>query len=51
MIYTILVILLIVALIAALPRWNYSRSWGYFPTGGLTVALIVVLIIMFGGGA
>jgi hypothetical protein len=49
MLRTILLILLILVLIGALPAWPYSRGWGYFPTGGLgLVLLIVVLLILFG---
>ena len=53
MIYTILVILLILLLIGALPRWGHSRNWGYAPSGGLAIALVVVIILMLmsGGGA
>ena len=49
MLGTILIILLILMLFGALPRWNHSRSWGYFPSGGLgTVLLIVVILILLG---
>lgn len=47
---TILVILLIIALVASLPRWGYSRSWGYGATGGLGVALVVVIVLVLMGG-
>jgi hypothetical protein len=45
---TILLIVLILALIGALPSWPYSRSWGYYPSGtvGLVVLVIVVLLVM-----
>jgi hypothetical protein len=46
---TILLIVLVVLLIAGLPRWGYSRSWGYGPTGFLGVLLIVVLILFLLG--
>jgi hypothetical protein len=46
---TILLIVLIVLLIAAVPRWRHSRSWGYGPTGLLGVVLIVVLILALTG--
>jgi hypothetical protein len=46
MIETILLILLILLLIAALPAWPYSRGWGYFPSGGLALVLIILLIII-----
>ncbi len=41
---TILLIILILALIGALPTWGHSRSWGYFPSGGLGLILVIVLI-------
>jgi hypothetical protein len=45
---TILIVLLVVALVGALPSWGYSRSWGYAPSGGigLVVILVVVLILL-----
>lgn len=49
MLYTILLILLILAIIATIPSWPYSRSWGYAPTGVLTVLAIIVLILAFSG--
>jgi hypothetical protein len=42
-----LIILLIVVLLVTLPTWPYSRRWGYGPSGFLTVALVVVLILIF----
>jgi Protein of unknown function (DUF3309) len=44
MLGTILIIILILLLVGALPNWGYSRSWGYYPGGGLGVILIIVLI-------
>ena len=44
MLSTILIVLLVLLLIGALPRWNYSRGWGYIPFGGLTTIIIIVLI-------
>ena len=46
---TILLIILVILLIGALPTWGYSRSWGYFPTGGLGLVLVVVLILVLMG--
>jgi hypothetical protein len=46
---TILLIILILLLIAALPAWPYSRSWGYYPTGGLGLVLIIILILLLMG--
>jgi hypothetical protein len=46
---TLLLIILIVLLIAGLPRWGYSRSWGYGPTGGLGLILLIVVILLLMG--
>jgi hypothetical protein len=46
---TILIVIVILMLVGALPRWNHSRDWGYFPSGGLgTILLIVVVLILLG---
>ncbi len=46
---TILIIILILLLLGALPNWGYSRSWGYYPSGGLGLILvIVILLVVFG---
>ena len=49
MLGTILLIVLILLLLGALPRWGYSRSWGYFPSGGLGLVVVVVLILVLLG--
>jgi hypothetical protein len=46
---TILLIILILLLIGALPAWPHSRSWGYFPSGGLGLVLLVVIILLLMG--
>jgi hypothetical protein len=46
---TLLAIVLIVALLAAVPAWPHSRSWGYYPSGGIGIVLIVVLLLVFSG--
>jgi hypothetical protein len=45
---TIIMVLLILMLIGALPNWPHSRSWGYYPSGGLglLVAILLVLILL-----
>jgi len=49
MLGTILIVVVILMLVGALPRWNHSREWGYFPSGGLgAVLLIVVILILLG---
>jgi len=49
MLGTVLIVLVVLFLIGALPRWNHSRSWGYAPTGGLGLVLIVVVILVLLG--
>jgi hypothetical protein len=49
MLGTILVIFLILALLGALPRWSHSRDWGYMPTGGVGLALFIVVILVLLG--
>ena len=46
MLGTVLVVLLVLMLLGALPRWPHSRSWGYYPSGGLGL-LLAVLIVLF----
>ena len=47
MLGTILLIVLILALIGAVPAWPYSRGWGYYPSGGIgLIVLIVVLLVL-----
>ena len=43
---TILLIILILALVGALPTWPYSSGWGYYPSGGLGVVLVIALILV-----
>jgi hypothetical protein len=49
MLGTILIVLLILALIGAFPRWGYSRGWGYGPSGLTGILLIVVLVMVLSG--
>jgi hypothetical protein len=46
---TILLIILILALIGALPSWPHSRSWGFGPSGGLGVIVIILLVLVLTG--
>jgi uncharacterized protein DUF3309 len=46
---TILIVILILALLGALPNWGHSRSWGYFPSGGLGLVLVVVVVLVLVG--
>jgi hypothetical protein len=49
MLETVLLIVLILLLIGALPTWPHSRSWGYYPSGGLGLVLIIIIIILLLG--
>jgi hypothetical protein len=49
MLGTILVVLLVLALVGALPRWSHSRQWGYAPTGGVGLAIVIVVILILLG--
>jgi hypothetical protein len=46
---SILLIVLLILLIAALPTWPYSAGWGYYPSGGLGTVLVVILILLLLG--
>jgi hypothetical protein len=46
---SILVIIVIILIIGAVPRWGYSRSWGYVPSGLLGLILVIVLILLLLG--
>lgn len=49
MAYTLLIVLLVLLIIGAFPRWPYAQSWGYYPIGGLgVILLIIVLLLLFG---
>jgi hypothetical protein len=45
----LLVVVLVLALVGALPRWSHSRDWGYYPTGGLGLVLCIVVILLLVG--
>ncbi len=46
MLGTILIVILVLALFGALPRWSHSRNWRYFPTGGLGLVLLIVIVLL-----
>jgi hypothetical protein len=46
---TILLIILVLLLLGALPAWPYSRGWGYYPSGGLGLVLIILLVLVLMG--
>jgi hypothetical protein len=45
----VLTVVLVVAFLAVLPRWSHSRQWGYYPTGGIGAALLVVIVLLLLG--
>jgi Protein of unknown function (DUF3309) len=49
MLGTILLILLIIILLGALPTWPYSSGWGYYPSGGIGIVLIIVVVLLLMG--
>ena len=49
MLLTILIVVLILMMVGALPRWNHSRSWGYFPSSGVGLVLVIVVILLLVG--
>jgi Protein of unknown function (DUF3309) len=49
MLGTILLVVLVLFLIGALPRWRHSTNWGYAPSGGLGIVLVIVLILVLMG--
>jgi hypothetical protein len=46
---TILLIILILLLIGAFPTWPHSAGWGYYPSGGIGILLIIVIILLVSG--
>jgi hypothetical protein len=46
---TILLIILVLVLIGALPTWPYSSGWGYYPSGGVGLVLLILIILLVMG--
>lgn len=46
---TILIIILVLLLLGALPTWPYSSGWGYYPSGGLGLVLLIVIVLALMG--
>ena len=46
---TILLVLLVLMLVGAFPAWPHSRSWGYYPSGGLGLVLVILVILLLVG--
>ncbi|MFD0913963.1 DUF3309 family protein [Methylophilus luteus] len=49
MLRTVLLVILILALVGALPAWPYSANWGYYPSGGLGLVVLILLILALTG--
>jgi hypothetical protein len=49
MLGTVLLVILILMLVGAMPTWPHSRSWGYYPSGGIGVLLLVVVVLLLMG--
>ncbi|HTK84956.1 MAG TPA: DUF3309 family protein [Patescibacteria group bacterium] len=47
---SLLLLVLVLLAVGALPAWPYSRNWGYFPSGGLGLVLVVLVILALTGG-
>lgn len=46
---TILIVLLVLMFLGAFPSWNHSRNWGYGPSGGLGLILVILVILVLAG--
>ena len=49
MLSLLLLVVLVILLLGALPSWPYSRGWGYYPSGGVGVILVIILILVLMG--
>jgi len=49
MLSTILLIVLVLLLVGAVPVWPHSRSWGYYPSGGVGLLVIILLVLLLAG--
>jgi hypothetical protein len=49
MLGTILIVILVMALLGALPRWSHSRDWGYAPSGGVGLVLVIIVVLLLLG--
>jgi hypothetical protein len=43
---TILIVILVLMLLGALPNWPHSRNWGYFPSGGLGIVVLILVVLL-----
>jgi hypothetical protein len=49
MLLAILVVVLVISLIGSVPKWPHSRDWGYYPSGGLGIILVIILVLFLLG--
>jgi hypothetical protein len=49
MLGTVLLIVLVLMVIGAVPTWPYSREWGYYPSGGLGLVLVILVVLLLMG--
>lgn len=49
MLITVLLVVVVLMLLGALPTWPHSRAWGYYPSGGLGLVLLVLVVLMLSG--
>ncbi|MEO5561043.1 MAG: DUF3309 domain-containing protein [Dokdonella sp.] len=45
----LILLVLVILLVVGLPTWPYSRSWGYYPTGGLGLLIVIILVLFLMG--
>jgi len=49
MLATILIVVVLLMLLGVLPRWSHCRQWGYFPSGGLGLVLVILIVLVLWG--
>ena len=49
MLFNVVLVLLFLMLLGAIPAWPHSRNWGYYPSGGLGLVLLIILLLMVTG--
>jgi hypothetical protein len=49
MLGTVLIVVLVLLLVGAIPTWPHSRSWGYYPSGGLGLVLVILVVLLLLG--
>jgi hypothetical protein len=47
--FTILIIILVLMLVGAMPTWPHSKQWGYYPSGGLGLVVLILVILLLMG--